>query len=661
MPTPTSFSVRLLAGTKEPVRLAGTVNISLSGLQTIDGFVCAVGDRVLAPAQTDPIENGIYIASEGDWLRAPDANRARLIKLGMQVAVQEGTVNAGKVFVFDTDEPDVDSDEIEIREAALAGALSLPEARASVNPGVVRFEDKDEDAGSGDDDQVAIAAALADTDFKEVVVTPGKTFKSSAIMSVRDGHKISGKGKITVTHTGHGFVLDTGVQALNLTFEDTYIQYDNVSANAGAAYRLLRSKDTYIHSSFVTGLDSFAHLGDSARADDALQTMILGCRYDQVVSTGSHAINVESASIIQAISNTWNGAAVAGTAVLDQNSDKNLDGLDYAFNTSENFPYVMRVRGAGGANFRVVGNLSDRNTATSYHINPSSGGTFQYGVWLGNIMSDDNGSADNVSRGFDFDESSSTIKCVVVMGNVIRTFGAEGVKSEADEIVIGPNIYSDLGEETTGTYYAINLVGGGDIHVAGGVVKGANHRGKVNIASGVGAFRVDVPAGDHGTTSKDVTLGDNLNGVDQIVVGPSGAQFDLGQIICVDCGYHASVSANDTVFMSPDGGTTQSTFFFYCDVAYRVLGIAITSDHNIAAGNIVCTPWQVDNAGTSAAITGAPTVTINSGNKHDTERSSTGGGLVAAGNRIGIRCAGDASVNGDRQLVGKLLIMRAKD
>lgn len=59
---------------KQPVAVATTVNITLSGLQLIDGYTTLPGDRVLVKNQGTASENGIYIASSGPWSRSEDAN-----------------------------------------------------------------------------------------------------------------------------------------------------------------------------------------------------------------------------------------------------------------------------------------------------------------------------------------------------------------------------------------------------------------------------------------------------------------------------------------------------------------------------------------------------------------------------------------------------------
>lgn len=59
---------------KASVVAATTGNITLSGLQNIDGISVGAGDRVLVKNQDAPEENGIYIASASAWTRSSDAN-----------------------------------------------------------------------------------------------------------------------------------------------------------------------------------------------------------------------------------------------------------------------------------------------------------------------------------------------------------------------------------------------------------------------------------------------------------------------------------------------------------------------------------------------------------------------------------------------------------
>ena len=74
------------------VNVATTSNISLSGLQLVDNFGLTNGMRILVKDQSDPIANGIYVASGGNWVRASDFQEGRGVTLA-EVVVSNGRVN----------------------------------------------------------------------------------------------------------------------------------------------------------------------------------------------------------------------------------------------------------------------------------------------------------------------------------------------------------------------------------------------------------------------------------------------------------------------------------------------------------------------------------------------------------------------------------------
>jgi uncharacterized cupin superfamily protein len=91
---------------KAPCRAGTTVNITLSGLQTVDGVVLVAADRVLVKNQTDQTENGLYEADSGAWTRTKDFNGAYDVVKGTMVLVTEGTINAAIFFrVSSADDP----------------------------------------------------------------------------------------------------------------------------------------------------------------------------------------------------------------------------------------------------------------------------------------------------------------------------------------------------------------------------------------------------------------------------------------------------------------------------------------------------------------------------------------------------------------------------
>jgi hypothetical protein len=90
---------------KGSCRVATTANITLSGLQAIDGVSLAAGNRVLVKDQTNAPDNGIYVVSSGAWTRATDADANEKVASGMYTFVSEGTVNHGYGWVLITPDP----------------------------------------------------------------------------------------------------------------------------------------------------------------------------------------------------------------------------------------------------------------------------------------------------------------------------------------------------------------------------------------------------------------------------------------------------------------------------------------------------------------------------------------------------------------------------
>src|SRR5260370_10403055 len=91
---------------KAPVRVATTgSNITLSGLQTIDGIALSVGDRALVKDQTDATTNGLYNAQTGVWTRTIDANNNSQFATGMLLTVTAGAANANVTFQLTTATP----------------------------------------------------------------------------------------------------------------------------------------------------------------------------------------------------------------------------------------------------------------------------------------------------------------------------------------------------------------------------------------------------------------------------------------------------------------------------------------------------------------------------------------------------------------------------
>lgn len=92
---------------REAARVATTGNITLSGLQTIDGVVLGSGHRVLVRKQNNAAQNGVYIAASGSWTRATDFDEPEIeeITQGASVFVEEGTLLKGTGWTLQTPPP----------------------------------------------------------------------------------------------------------------------------------------------------------------------------------------------------------------------------------------------------------------------------------------------------------------------------------------------------------------------------------------------------------------------------------------------------------------------------------------------------------------------------------------------------------------------------
>jgi hypothetical protein len=122
---------------KVPALVATTgANIALTGLQTIDGVLLAAGNRVLVKDQTNPQQNGIYVAAAGAWSLASDVNTAAELVPAMLVPVQAGTANADTVWQLKTQAPIViGTSNIMFQEASanLAQFALLSQLQSGVN------------------------------------------------------------------------------------------------------------------------------------------------------------------------------------------------------------------------------------------------------------------------------------------------------------------------------------------------------------------------------------------------------------------------------------------------------------------------------------------------------------------------------------------------
>jgi hypothetical protein len=89
-------------GPKAACAVATTTSITLSGLQSIDGYTTLTGDRVLVKNQGTSSQNGIYIASASAWTRSTDMDVWSEVPGAYTVILNGGQANTGWVCIATT-------------------------------------------------------------------------------------------------------------------------------------------------------------------------------------------------------------------------------------------------------------------------------------------------------------------------------------------------------------------------------------------------------------------------------------------------------------------------------------------------------------------------------------------------------------------------------
>lgn len=87
---------------KASALVATTANITLSGVQTIDGISAVVNSRVLVKDQSTASQNGIYVSASSTWARAADADAYSEL-VSAAVFVEKGSTLADTSFICTND------------------------------------------------------------------------------------------------------------------------------------------------------------------------------------------------------------------------------------------------------------------------------------------------------------------------------------------------------------------------------------------------------------------------------------------------------------------------------------------------------------------------------------------------------------------------------
>lgn len=219
------FGLTTSVAVKAPCRAATTANISLSGLQTVDGVALAARDRVLVKDQTDAVDNGIYLAQTTAWVRALDFNGSLDAVGGTQVSVIDGTTNSNTYWRLNGVGPvTIAVDDLEFEASLLddSATMRFLQAGTGAEARTVQAELRDwikphqygaDPTGAVNSDDAFNAAIDYAVSVGRGLDLMGGSFKlsSGAVNFARAGPHIRGGGAtLTFTGTGRAFVLDQG-------------------------------------------------------------------------------------------------------------------------------------------------------------------------------------------------------------------------------------------------------------------------------------------------------------------------------------------------------------------------------------------------------------------------------------------------------------------
>jgi len=193
---------------KEPALVASTTDVTISGLQTIDGVLLVANDRVLLVGQTDPVENGLWLAQVGAWTRPADFNTGDPAGEAY-VLVTSGSTYAGASWLCTTPAAIIGTDDIFFQQ------FSIPGQTTGANVGAGTGEIFKNKTGNTINFRTIVAGThlTATTNTDDVTLATDATNANTASTIVaRDASGNFSAGTITASITGASSlnVLKTG-------------------------------------------------------------------------------------------------------------------------------------------------------------------------------------------------------------------------------------------------------------------------------------------------------------------------------------------------------------------------------------------------------------------------------------------------------------------
>lgn len=192
---------------KEGAKVSSTVDLTLSGEQTIDGVSCVAGDRVLARHQTATEENGVYVVAAGAWARAADANSAAELNNSL-VTVAQGSTSANTGWYQSAEVATLDTDAVTFVQFFGAGTYTADGSTLSLSGSTFSVA-----SGGISNTQVNASAAI---DFSKLAALTSGNILVGSGSNVATSVAVTGDVTISnagVTAIASGVIVDADVNA----------------------------------------------------------------------------------------------------------------------------------------------------------------------------------------------------------------------------------------------------------------------------------------------------------------------------------------------------------------------------------------------------------------------------------------------------------------
>lgn len=234
------FNIVPEEGVKAPCRMATDVNITLSGLQTIDSVAGSADDRVLVRSQTDASENGIYVMQLTAWVRASDWDDNTDVISGMLVSTSEGTAYSNAVwhctftgvFSIDTTLVAFSTNSLSVGEIKIYATKAQMVADTSLSPGdTAKFQGYLDANGLGGSEGIVKTASQASSDG-DVIDEKGAGF------TLDNGNVWVLKGEsFTAEQFGAGLGLSNALESASIDAAFVHSEGRTLAFHGGKTYR----------------------------------------------------------------------------------------------------------------------------------------------------------------------------------------------------------------------------------------------------------------------------------------------------------------------------------------------------------------------------------------------------------------------------------------